>query len=82
MPLALPCQLVLPEMNPASSVVDGSNTISSAQLLLANGAGEFYFINFKDGYSVKIEFGNFVISIHLNPKVESGTYIWQLESGC
>ncbi|XP_072159141.1 tensin-3 isoform X1 [Bemisia tabaci] len=38
MPLALPCQLVLPEMNPASSVVDGSNTISSAQLLLANGA--------------------------------------------
>uniref|UniRef100_A0A1B6DJW7 SH2 domain-containing protein n=1 Tax=Clastoptera arizonana TaxID=38151 RepID=A0A1B6DJW7_9HEMI len=37
MPLALPCRLTLPESDP-SRPLDGTNTISTAQLLLAQGA--------------------------------------------
>lgn len=41
MPMALPCRLLLPEGDGSRLPTDNSSTISTAQLLLAQGAGEY-----------------------------------------
>jgi hypothetical protein len=40
MPMALPCRLLLPEGDGSRLPADNSSTVSTAQLLLAQGAGE------------------------------------------
>jgi len=40
MPMALPCRLLLPEADGSRLPADSPSTVSTAQLLLAQGAGE------------------------------------------